>query len=37
MYSEIHEKAYRNKPLSGNQGKNNAGKSKIRGIVEHIY
>ena len=35
--SEINEKAYRNKPLSENQKKNNAGKSKIRGRVEHIY
>ena len=35
--SEIHEKAYRNKPLSENQKKNNAGKSKIRGRVEHIF
>ena len=35
--SEILEKAYRNKPLSENQKKNNAAKSKIRGRVEHIF
>jgi hypothetical protein len=35
--SEIHEKGYRNKPLSEIQKKNNAGKSKIRGRVEHIF
>jgi transposase, IS5 family len=35
--SEIHEKGYRNKPLSENQETNNAGKFKIRGRVEHVF
>lgn len=33
----VHEKAYRNKPLSEEQKKKNHEKSKIRARVEHVY
>ncbi|WP_017663158.1 IS5 family transposase [Baaleninema simplex] len=35
--SKIHERAYRNKPLSEEQKSNNRQKSKIRAKVEHVF
>lgn len=35
--SEVHERAYRNKPLSEEQEERNKGKSKIRAKVEHVF
>ncbi|MCH2269044.1 MAG: transposase, partial [SAR324 cluster bacterium] len=35
--SKVHEKGYRNKPLTESQKKNNSDKSKIRGRIEHIF
>lgn len=35
--SEIHERAYRNRPLSDEQKSNNRKKSKIRAKVEHVF
>ena len=35
MKNKVHEKAYRNKPLTEEQKSNNREKSKIRARVEH--
>jgi len=35
--SQIHERAYRNKPLSEAQGINNGEKSRVRARVEHVF
>ncbi len=35
--SRVHERAYRNKPLTDEQQENNKGKSKVRAQVEHIF
>jgi IS5 family transposase len=35
--SRIHERAYRNKPLSEEQNATNRAKSKVRSRVEHVY
>lgn len=35
--SQVHEKGYRNKPLSDFQGRLNTKKSKIRARVEHVF
>ena len=35
--SEIHERAYRNRPLSEEQKSSNREKSKIRAKVEHVF
>lgn len=37
MENVIHEKGYKNKPLTDEQKKNNRGKSKVRARVEHIF
>jgi len=37
MINQIHEKGYRNKPLTDKQKENNREKSKIRARVEHIF
>jgi IS5 family transposase len=37
MNNKVHEKGYRNKPLTENQIKSNNEKSKIRVRVEHVY
>ena len=37
VVSMIHEKGYRNKPLTKAQQKRNKGKSKVRARVEHIF
>ncbi|MEO0802888.1 MAG: transposase, partial [Cyanobacteria bacterium J06642_2] len=35
--SEIHERAYRNRPLSEKQKESNREKSKVRAKVEHVF
>jgi IS5 family transposase len=37
MKNKVHEKGYRNKPLTEEQKKNNTEKSKIRARVEHVF
>ena len=37
MNNQVHEKGYRNKPLSEEQKLNNTKKSKIRARVEHVF
>lgn len=37
MENQIHEKGYRNKPLTDKQKENNRSKSRIRARVEHIF
>ncbi len=37
IINEIHEKGYKNKPLTEDQKSNNKSKSKIRVRVEHIF
>ncbi len=37
MINQIHEKGYRNNPLTKTQKKNNRKKSKVRARVEHIF
>ena len=37
MKNKVHEKAYRNKPLTEEQKSNNREKSKIRARVEHVF
>ena len=37
MKNKVHEKGYRNKPLTQEQKANNAKKSKIRARVEHVF
>jgi transposase, IS5 family len=37
MENFIHEKGYKNRPLTDEQKKNNQGKSRIRARVEHIF
>lgn len=37
MENLIHEKGYKNKPLTDEQKENNRGKSKLRARVEHIF
>ena len=35
--NRIHEKGYRNRPLTGTQERNNTAKSRIRSRVEHVF
>ncbi|MCF6307078.1 MAG: transposase, partial [Flavobacteriaceae bacterium] len=37
MKNKVHEKGYRNKPLTEEQKANNTNKSKIRARVEHVF
>jgi len=37
MNNKVHEKGYRNKPLTEEQKKSNTEKSKIRARVEHVF
>tara|TARA_R110000782_G_scaffold237188_1_gene323662 strand:+ start:424774 stop:424935 length:162 start_codon:yes stop_codon:yes gene_type:complete len=37
MKNKIHEKGYRNKPLTDEQKENNTEKSKTRARVEHVF
>lgn len=37
MKNNVHEKGYRNKPLTEEQKANNTKKSKIRARVEHVF
>lgn len=37
MLNKVHEKGYKNKPLTTTQKENNKGKSKFRARVEHIF
>ena len=37
MINQIHEKGYRNSPLTEEQKQNNKEKSKVRARVEHIF
>lgn len=37
MKNKVHEKGYRNKPLTKEQKANNTKKSKIRARVEHVF
>ena len=37
MVNKVHEKGYRNKPLTDEQKKNNTEKSKTRARVEHVF
>ena len=37
MKNKVHEKGYRNKPLTEEQKANNTKKSKIRARVEHVF
>ena len=37
MVSQLHERAYRNRPLSEEQNESNRQKSKIRVRIEHIF
>jgi len=37
MINRVHEKGYRNKPLTEEQKESNRGKSKIRARVEHVF
>lgn len=37
MINRVHEKGYRNKPLTSSQKENNREKSKVRARVEHIF
>lgn len=37
MKNEVHEKGYRNRPLTEQQKENNTKKSKIRARVEHVF
>ena len=37
MINRVHEKGYRNNPLTSTQKENNREKSKIRAQVEHIF
>ncbi|MBP8978609.1 MAG: transposase [Bacteroidales bacterium] len=37
MINHIHEKGYRNKPLTEEQKANNQEKSRIRGRVAHVF
>ncbi|MDI6795121.1 MAG: IS5 family transposase, partial [bacterium] len=37
MINRVHEKGYRNTPLTETQKENNRGKSKIRARIEHIF
>jgi IS5 family transposase len=37
ILNRIHEKGYRNRPLTKTQKRNNASKSKIRARVEHVF
>ena len=37
MKNKVHEKGYRNKPLTEQQKANNTKKSKIRARVEHVF
>ena len=37
MTSQIHERAYRNNPLSEEQKESNREKSRVRARVEHIF
>jgi IS5 family transposase len=37
MVNKVHEKGYRNKPLTNEQKKTNTEKSKIRARVEHVF
>ena len=37
MTSQIHERAYRNRPLSEEQKESNRQKSKLRVRIEHIF
>ncbi len=37
MNNKVHEKGYRNKPLTDEQKANNTNKSKIRARVEHVF
>ena len=37
LHSRIHEKGYRNRPLTESQKESNREKSKIRSRVEHIF
>jgi hypothetical protein len=37
MVNKVHEKGYRNKPLTDEQKKNNTEKSKTQARVEHIF
>lgn len=37
MINKIHEKGYRNKPLTEEQKKNNTEKSRTRARVEHVF
>jgi IS5 family transposase len=37
ILNRIHEKGYRNRPLTGTQKRNNTAKSRIRARVEHVF
>ncbi len=37
LYSKIHRKAQRNKPLTKNEKKGNSTKSRIRARIEHVF
>tara|TARA_R110002050_G_scaffold199819_1_gene334652 strand:- start:2998 stop:3285 length:288 start_codon:yes stop_codon:yes gene_type:complete len=37
MKNKVHEKGYRNRPLTDGQKANNTKKSKIRARVEHVF
>jgi transposase, IS5 family len=37
IISEVHEKGYKNNPLTEEQKENNKAKSKIRARVEHVF
>jgi IS5 family transposase len=37
VLNRIHEKGYRNRPLTGTQKRNNTAKSRIRARVEHVF
>jgi IS5 family transposase len=37
VVSQVHEKGYRNKPLTEKQKKSNRAKSKVRSRVEHVF
>jgi len=37
VMNRIHEKGYRNRPLTGTQKRNNTAKSRIRARVEHVF
>ena len=37
LVNKVHEKGYRNKPLTEEQKQNNKNKSKVRARVEHVF